>query len=64
MDTNKAKELFLAKMRQFPADRWKQSDDVVRFLRERAQRKGLGGGASPSDYAAPEQAEQNPQKRA
>lgn len=52
MGNNNAKELFLEKMRQFPVDRWRQSGDVVRFLRERAQRKALGEGASPSDYVA------------
>lgn len=46
MESNRAKELFLEKMRQDPAGRWQQADDVVRFLRERAQRKGLSSSQS------------------
>lgn len=51
MNNNHAKELFLQKMRHMPADRWVQSDEVVRFLRERAQRKGFAGG-SPGQSSA------------
>jgi hypothetical protein len=48
MSTNSAKELFLQKMSQFPADRWQQSDDVIRFMLERAQRKAVEAGQESS----------------